>query len=235
MGAQLESDEESPPIPARIATRLRVLGTDLDALASRDTGGLSSGVMSILAGGLSIALAQLIDQSALRTFLYIFGSGSLLRGGLELTLSPDALGASLSYSHMPMRVPEEVMDRLHYGERALANLASQSQRLRMLEGATSIGAGVITVPFLLLGPKGDTKDSKFDTLDLFVVVGAGVSVLSGVVSLLSSSEAEKRNDAYLELKKRLAKPAKTNAPPQVSLIAVPSAVALSVRGHFSAL
>ena len=232
-GMSLGLDEDTPHIPARIGTRLRVLGTDLDALASHDSGGLGGGVMSMLAGGLSIALAQLIDQSAVRTFLYVFGTTSLVRGGLELTLSPDAESAALSYSHWPMRVPEEVMERLRFGESALDGLARDSRRLRMLDGAASIAAGAITVPFLLLGPH--DKDSKFDTLDLFVVVGAGVSVLSGVVNLFSQSEAEKRNDAYKSLKSRLAKPAKTNAPPEISVSAAPGSVALWMRGHFSSL
>ena len=235
LGIVLGDDEEAPRIPARIGTRLRVLGTDLDALASRSSGGLGSGVMSILTGGLSIALAQLIDQPAVRTFLYVFGTTSLIRGGLELTLSPDAESAALSFSHLPMRVPEEVMDRLRYGEQALADVASDSRRLRMLDGAVSIATGAITVPFLLLGPDNPKTDSKFDTLDLFVVVGAGVSVLSGVVSLLSSSEAEKRNEAYQNLKARLAKPPKTHAPPHLTISASPGLVALWMRGQITAL
>ena len=42
-----------------------------------------------------------------------------------------------------------------------------------------------------------------NTFDWFVLIGAGISTISGVITLLSSTEAERRWSAYEELRDRL--------------------------------
>jgi hypothetical protein len=69
----------------------------------------------------------------------------------------------------------------------------------MIDGSLLAGAGVLAVPLLLI-----RDDFGFDAaLDYFVVAGAGVSLLVGVATLLMPTEAEKRYDAYLDLRERI--------------------------------
>jgi len=201
-GSPFGGDEGELRLPIRISTRLRVLSTDLEALSSEGGSSTANGVLSMVTGGLVLALGALTDDEAFSTFLYVFGATTILRGGVDMIVTPDASEPALQYSHMPMRNITEVRQRLNYGERGLGSLADGFRLARILDGSLSLAAGVITIP-LVLAP----KDFKFEnTLDIFVVVGAGISILSGIISLLSRSEAERRDAAYRKLRRKLQRP-----------------------------
>lgn len=202
-GGQTDSGELK--LPSRISTRLRVLAADLDALANRGGPSLTNGVLSVVTGGLSIALGALLAEESLSPFLYVFGGASMARGVVDLVFSPDPDAVALEFSHMPMRDVDEVKMRLRFGERGLRGLADDARIARILDGSLSVAAGVAVVPLVLL-PLSEEEDRELEALDVFVVIGAGISVLSGVVSLVSKSDAERRDQAYTKLKRRLSRP-----------------------------
>jgi hypothetical protein len=190
--------DEGVRIPSRIATRLRVLDADFAAIASR-SGGIVNGILSIVTGGLSVTLGFLVNDETLSPYLFVFGGSGVARGIIDLALTPNAHDPYIKFSHMPMGTMDEVRARLEYGENELSSIANRQQIARILDASINIGVGLAIVP-LYLGPNG------FDDIDAFgafVIIGAGISVVSGVISLLTRSEAERRWSSYEELRDRL--------------------------------
>ena len=185
-------------IPSRIATRLRVLDADFAAIASR-SGSLVNGILSIVTGGISITIGILVNDELISPYLYVFGGAGVARGIIDLLLSPNPHDAYIQYSHMPMRNAEEVQARLEYGEQQLESTASRARLARILDASLNIGVGLAVVP-VYLGP----NDFEIDPFGAFILIGAGISIVSGVISLLSRSEAERRWAGYEELRDRLA-------------------------------
>lgn len=195
------AEEPSIRIPSRITTRLRSLDANLQVLGARGGGNIVNAVLSLLTGGLAITLGALRSNPTDETsiYLYVYGGTAAVRGVLDFVLTPNAQGAAITYQHMPMTNAEEVRARLAYGEAALAGLAEQSLIARVLDASLNMAAGVIVVP-IFLAPKGFTIG---DPLDYFVLIGAGVSIISGIITLASTSPAEQRWSAYQQLRERL--------------------------------
>lgn len=200
-GVARASEEPTIRIPSRITTRLRNLDANLQALSARGGGNIVNAVLSLLTGGLAITLGALRTNPTDETsvYLYVYGGTAAVRGVLDFVLTPNAQGAAITYQHMPMTNAEQVRERLAYGEAALASLAEQSLIARVLDASLNMAAGVIVVP-LFLAPKGF---SIGDPLDYFVLIGAGVSIISGIITLASTSPAEQRWSAYQQLRERL--------------------------------
>ncbi len=197
------SETDGFRMPPQLATRLRVLDTDFTALSSRGGNALVDGILSIVTGGLGVALGFLVDNDLLSTYFFLYGGAGIVRGVVDIALSPDAETPAIQFAHMPMSTMAEVRTRLRYGERELESLADDTRLVRVLDASLNIGVGVAIVP-LYLGPKlSDETPYEPSFFDYFVFIGAGISVISGVVNLLSESEAERRWDAYVELRDRL--------------------------------
>jgi hypothetical protein len=189
---------EGVRIPSRTATRLRVLDADFNALAARGGNALVDGILSILTGGLAITLGIVVDHELLSPYLYVYGGAGVVRGILDLTLVPNTSDAAIHFAHMPMGTMAEVNARLEYGEEELESIANRTRLARILDASINILVGVAIVP-LYLGP----RNFEVDVFGTFVLIGAGISVVSGVINLLSRSEAERRWEAYSELSERL--------------------------------
>src|SRR5690606_27620284 len=115
--AQTQPSPGQLRIPSRIATRLRMVETNLNVLAARSSGGVVDGVLSILSGSLILTLAVVLhdDENVRPGFLYVYGGAAVARGGLQIALSPDPADASIQYAHLPMGTPREVIQRLRFG------------------------------------------------------------------------------------------------------------------------
>jgi hypothetical protein len=189
-------------IPSGIATRLRALDSDFQVLAVRGGSGIVDGILSILAGGLSITMGFLIGDysTGMSPYLYVYGGANALRGLLDIVLVTNPSGPAIAFAHMPMTTMEEVQQRLEFGERELAGLADRARLARILDGSINVAAGLTFFPMFLGINGGFPVDS---TIAWFVMVGAAVSAISGVITLLSTSEAERRWSAYEELRDRL--------------------------------
>jgi hypothetical protein len=199
--AEEASEEPSIRIPSRVTTRLRALDANLRSLAARGSGNIVNAVLSLLTGGLSITLGALKEPNDdwMSIYLYVYGGTAAARGILDLVLAPNASGPAVTYQHMPMTTDEEVQARLQYGENALRSLADQSLLARVLDASLNMAAGVAVVPIYLAPNEFEISDP----LDYFILIGAGVSVVSGIITLVSSSAAEQRWEAYQRLRDRL--------------------------------
>ncbi len=195
------AEEPTIRIPSRITTRLRSLDANLQALAARGGGNVVNAVLSLLTGGLAITIGALHDPNydEVSVYLYVYGGIAAVRGILDFVMTPDAQSAAITYEHMPMTTAGEVRDRLRFGERALAGLAEQSLIARVLDASLNMAAGAAVVP-IVLAPKGFGLS---DPLDWFVLIAAGVSIVSGIVTLATTSPAEQRWSAYQQLRERL--------------------------------
>ncbi len=186
-------------LPRNAAIRLRALEGDLLALARSGRNRIVSGVMAMVSGGIAIGLGFLVrDEDFLSNYLFVYGGGNLARGVVQIALEPDTSDPPVVFSHMPMRNNEEISLKLTYGERALEELADRKQLARILDASISIGTGAAILP-IYLGP----NDYEVDTFGAFVLIGAGVTVVSGLVDLIIPSEAERRWDAYKTLDMQL--------------------------------
>lgn len=193
-------------IPSGIATRLRALDSDFQVLAARGGGSIVDGVLGILTGGLTITIGILLWNEPtgsgglnMSPYLFTYGGASAVRGILDLVLITNPSGPAITFAHMPMTTMDEVQARLDYGERELASLADRARLSRILDGSINIAVGLAIIP-IYLGPN---NFEVVNTFDWFVLIGAGISAISGVITLLSSTEAERRWSAYEELRDRL--------------------------------
>jgi len=225
-GADTEDAEPRVRIPSRIATRLRVLDADFAAVASR-SGGLVNGILSIVTGGLSITLGFLVDDEYLSPYLFVFGGAGVARGVIDLLLTPNTHDPYVQFSHMPMRTTQEVYAKLAFGEQELESIARRFRIARILDASINIGVGLAIVP-LYLGP----NDFEIDAFGAFVIIGAGISVVSGVISLISRSEAERRWSGYEELLERLEAQDRAGVQLRFGAAPLPGGGAISLGGTF---
>lgn len=192
-------------VPAHIGTRLRVLSTDINTLGARGGGGIADGIFSVVTGGLMITLAVAFggspDTESVAPLLYCLGGASLGSGLIELIVVPNPYTAMLEYSHMPMTSVAEVKQRLRFGEGALDSLASRNRLARLLDGTIRVGAGATLMGLTLSA----NSEANSDTLLLFGMLGATTLAIGGAISLLSSSDAEQRWEAYQGLRERLSR------------------------------
>lgn len=217
-------------VPGPIGTRLSALDANLFALGQRGGNAIVDGVLSTIAGGLLLTVGVLADDRRLSTYFYLWGGSSLARGLVHFTLRPNASDAAIEFAHMPMNTREEVEARLLFGEAALERLARKARAARLVDGTLSLGVGIAVLP-LYFAPNG----FRFETgLDYFAIIGSGLSIVSGILSLAIRSEAERRWRAYRLLRDRLL--AAENATPRVRLEAgampLPGGGGLVLGGRF---
>ncbi len=193
-------------IPSVTATRLRALDAAFQTLAARGGGGnVVDGVLGILTGGAAVTIGGVLlgegdeTQVPLAAYLFVYGGVGLVRGVLSLVLMSDPSGAQLAFAQMPMANMDDVRARLEYGEHELASLADRARLARILDACLNIGAGLAFIP-AYLGPNDFALPSD---LGWFVLIGAGISVVGGIVGLFTVTEAERRWSAYEQLRDRL--------------------------------
>ena len=191
---------EAPrPSMSRITSaKLSALSADLQALAARGGGGVVEGVLSMVTGGLTIGLGAIIDDP-FSPYLYVLGGSTAARGLVHIALIPDASGTAVNFAHMPMTTEEEIQARLVYGESELQSLAERNLWARIVDGSLSLAAGLAVIP-VYLAPNGFAEN---DVLFYFVLIGAGLSAVGGLLTLIVPSDAERRWGAYQEMRRRL--------------------------------
>jgi len=227
-------------IPSRIATRLRVLDRDFTALSARGGSSIVDGVLAIISGGLSITLGLIIaadsEDQNLPMFLYIIGGAAVARGVIDIAMTPDPSDPAIVFSHMPMGSVREVRARLNYGESALEELADETRLARLLDAGISIGAGAGFTTYYLA----ENDIAHAPVLDVFLLIGAAISIVSGVINLVSRSEAERRWEAYSDLRSRLRRERRdevirrrrSKPTAHLGIGGVPSGAGIVLRGQF---
>ncbi|MFW6067619.1 MAG: hypothetical protein ACOC97_04715 [Myxococcota bacterium] len=202
--AEVSADTPDLRIPSRVATRLRVLESDLNTIASRGGNGIVDGILSVLAGGLSITFGVLSndggsDGKRFARYMFLWGSAQIGRGIIDFATPLKAGEAAIAFQHMPMGDRREVRERLHYGEDSLQRIARRARIGRLLDASINVGVGLAAIPLYLAAQDFEIERET----DWFVLLISGVSVITGVVNLILKSGAEKRWNAYQDLRDRL--------------------------------
>jgi hypothetical protein len=218
-------------VPPRITARLRALDRDYTALSARGSSGLVDGILSVVTGGLSIVLGALLPDTSngFATYFFVFGAGNIAHGIVDIAVTPDPVEPALIFAHMPMRDVDEVKARLRYGEQSLESLAVRSRIGRILEGSLDIATGVAFIPFYL-GP----RDYAFsgDVLDILMITAALIRVVSGVATMVSPTDAERRWNAYERLRDQLRRERRERPrqAPRVGAASLPGGGLLTLTG-----
>lgn len=191
-------------VPDAIATRLRALDSNLSMLARRGSSGVVEGVLSVLAGGLSITMGAVLndghaDGRRFARYLYLWGSAQVTRGILSFVLPIRADDVAIHFQHMPMGTRQEIRDRLLFGEETLERLARRARTSRLLDASINTAVGLLAVPLYLAPADFEIRSGN----DYFVIVASGVSLITGVIGFILKSEAERRWSAYTKLRQRL--------------------------------
>lgn len=190
-------------LPSRLATRMRIISSDLQTLGMRSRNGSVDGILSMVSGGLSIGLGVWARRSSgersLSSYLFLYGTANLARGVVSLALAPRPSSRSIRFTHMPMNSLEEAEARLRFGEETLEGLAKRAKLTRILQASINLAVGVAVIP-IYLGPN-DYRISS--PIDVVVLIGSGISVVTGFIGLLNRSNYERRWNAYREMRDRL--------------------------------
>ncbi len=191
---------ESLRLPEPLATRLRVLGTHLEILGNRSRQRTVDGVLSAISGGLSLGFGvwarrdETTDRGLAR-YLFLWGGASLGRGLVHLAISPRAQRLWARYQALPQHTRESAEARLAFGEAALERVARRARAARYVDGGLNLAVGAAVLP-VYLAPNDFNIDQPFD---YFVIIGSAISVISGIVTLATPSDAERRWRGYQEL------------------------------------
>lgn len=201
------ADSPDVHIGTTVATRLRALDADLQILAARGGGSILDGVLMLVSAAATVTWGVLLDTSSstpgtvsyAAIYLYTYAGASAARAILSFALMTNPSQPAIRYSHMPMGSMHEVRERLHYGELQLDSLADQARLGRILDGSINLAVGLAVIPAYL----GPNNFQVPNAADWFVLVLAGVSTVMGVVTLVTNTEAERRQSAYHELRDRV--------------------------------
>lgn len=165
-------------------------------------GAVVEGVMEALTGGLFIGLgAWARNSGSVQTgnYFYVYGGMSIGRALIDFTLKPNPQRYAVAFTNMPMTTPEDAMARLRYGEQSLQMLANRYRTARLLDGGLQIAAGAISIP-ILVGPEGFAHADAFTYI---IAITGGITIVTGLVAMLTPSSAERRWKSYKRLVARL--------------------------------
>lgn len=226
------ADSPDVHIGTSIATRLRALDADLQILSARGGGNIFDGVLMLVSAAATAVWAVVLDTSGPRgttsyaaIYLYTYAGASATRAILSFALMTNPSAPAIRYSHMPMGSVGEVRERLQYGELQLDALADQARLSRILDGSINLAVGLAVIPAYL----GPNNFEVRNTADWFVLVLAGISTVMGVVTLVSTTEAERRQAAYHDLRDRvLATPEGMSDEDALDALSEPAASTVSV-------
>lgn len=202
-----EEDDTSDGGPPRLEldNRLRALDVTWATLGSQGGPDIANAILSILGGGIEIALGALFLQfdpmagPAMAPFFITLGAATVVRTiVVEFILRPDPRGPALEYQHMPNGTRAQRLRRLEYGEQQLAALAERSLIMRVVDGTLSIGAALAVVPIYLLA-----RGPAITELEAFIFIGPAISLVTGIITLASPTAAEQRWSAYQQMRRRM--------------------------------
>lgn len=195
-------------LPSTISTRLRALEGDLAALAQRGSGYIVDGIVQLLSSGVSIAVGVLFLTASsgggtaeqMAAYLFSMSGVGVARGLLTLFLPVTPAESTASYLHpVPLTSYREARARLQARESELHGLSDAAMVGRVVDGSLGIASSLAIIPLLALYPFDSTNPYNY-----VMILLAGVSAVTGAITLFSTSDAERRWSGYTELRDRLA-------------------------------
>ena len=191
-------------------TRARRLGSDLDVLGRRSGGRVTAGVIQISVGAAFATLGAVLSNEIGRSLLLLVGAGTIAHGVFQLTLVEDAESLRRAYEDMPVFTPQQLAERVRFGEQALQRIAHGARRARIADGSVAMTVAAVYVPLLWWLESRQHERYRFgdSAFDYVALALSGINFASGLVTALVSSEAEQRLRDYETLRSR-----QTDAPP----------------------
>lgn len=187
-----------------IANRLRALDATWATLGAQGPNYANSVISLILGAGEIVVGGVLLEVGGgweiMAPFFFVTGGVTVVRTILiDFVLRPNPQSVAIEYSMMPSGSRAQQLARLRYGESQLQSIAEQSAILRYVDsGINILGAGALVGAYLAI--RNDSLD--FQPIELIFFIGPAISTLIAVINLFSPSNAERRWDAYREMRDR---------------------------------
>jgi len=191
---------------SRIADRLRALDASWAVLGSQGLN-YTSAVLSLILGAAQVVIGGVLLEvgGGFELFAPIF----MTMGGIQVAraivvdfiLRPNPQPIAIRYASMPGGTREQRLARLRYGEEQLEALAEQSAILRYVDsGINIVGAGVLVAAYFAI--REETGVGDFQPYELLFFIGPAVSLVVALINLFTPSNAERRWDAYRQMRER---------------------------------
>jgi len=194
------------PMEMEVANRLRALDGTWAALSTSGGPDIGNAVMSLVGAGLEIAIGSLLLEfgdpglESMAAYLFVLGGTTVARTVIvEFILRPDPRGPAIEYMNMPVHPRSAALERLEYGETQLRALAERAWIARMVDGSLNIAGALAVVP-AYLAPRNFTLASP---LEAFIFIGPAFALISGIITLASTTALEQRWAAYDRMRTEL--------------------------------
>lgn len=194
------------PSAIEVQNRIRALDATWGTLGLAGGANIGGAILALVGGGIQIGLGVLLlelgspSASDFAPYFFVLGGTSVLRTILvEFILRPDPRGTAIQYQNMPDATRSQALARMRYGERELEGLAERSLIMRVVDGGLNIASGLAVIPAYLV-----PRDFELNAFEWLVLIGPAFAVVSGIITLATPSAAERRWQAYDELRRRQA-------------------------------
>ncbi|MCB9596416.1 MAG: hypothetical protein H6719_27080 [Sandaracinaceae bacterium] len=190
---------------AQLDDRLRVLDASWNVLGAQGLNYTNS-VLSLIIGGAQVVVGGVFLEIGppwdfIAPIFMVTGGVQVARTIIvDFILRPNPQPIALEYLGMASGTRQERLARLRYGEEQLESLATASATLRYVDSGLNVaGAGALVAAYF--GMRDDRRD--FDPVELIFFVGPAISLVMAVINLFTPSNAERRWDAYREMRERM--------------------------------
>ena len=193
-------------VDAQITDRLRMLDASWNVLGAQGLN-YTNAVLSLIVGAAQVVIGGVfLEIGAPWDFIApIF----MVTGGVQVArtivvafiLRPNPQPVALEYLGMRSGTREERLARLRFGEEQLERLADQSATLRYVDSGINVaGAGALVAAYFAMRDSSGLGD--FDPVELIFFIGPAISLVMAVINLFTPSNAERRWDAYRQMRER---------------------------------
>lgn len=198
----------APPVTVsggngHLADRLRALDASWAVLGAQGTNYTNS-VLSLIVGAAQVVLGGVFLEvgppyDLIAPILMVTGGVQVARTiVVDFILRPNPQPIAIQYASMPNGTRPQRLARLRYGEAQLESLAEASATLRYVDSGINIaGAAALVGAYFGIRPNMD-----FDPIELIFFIGPAISLVIAVINLFTPSNAERRWDAYRQLRER---------------------------------
>jgi len=199
-----EASDGSGVAQHHLADRLRALDAtwaSLGALGVNYTNsvlGLVLGAGQVVIGGVLLEVGG--GWEVMAPFFFVTGGVQIVRTILvDFVLRPNPQPIAIEYATMRAGTHAQQLARVRFGEEQLASIAEQSMILRFVDSGINV-AGAAALVGAYLGLRNGS--APFEPVELIFFIGPAISTVVAVINLFNPTSAERRWDAYREMRDR---------------------------------
>ncbi len=191
-------------VDAQLNDRLRMLDASWNVLGAQGLNYTNS-VLSLIVGAAQVVIGGVFLEVGppwdfIAPIFMVTGGVQVARTiVVDFILRPNPQPVALEYMAMSSGTRDERLARLRFGEEQLERLADQSATLRYVDSGINVaGAGALVAAYFAMRPGG----TDFDPVELIFFIGPAISLVMAVINLFTPSNAERRWDAYRQMRER---------------------------------